>query len=120
MRCTRCPAGDGLRCRGESIRRFCELVASGRDDYRRFVADNPDHGPIPEAGPAPPAPGPDNEALLANAEACPRRAPIPEAERTPCGCTHRCLDGRGPRHRKGGVLLLDCWGCPIAPRRASP
>ena len=66
-----------------------------------------------------PVDGPADAELLANAESCPHRVPMPEAERTPCGCRWKCLAGRGPRRRRGGVLLSDCWACSLAPRRST-
>lgn len=60
---------------------------------------------------------PSSREILANAEACPHRVPMPEDRRTGCGCQHLCEAGRGPKWRKGGVTVLDCWACPIAPRR---
>lgn len=75
------------------------------------------------AEPPPPTPrvvqrqSPDAE-LLANAEACPHRVPMPEDRKTGCSCRYLCEAGKGPRHRKGGATLQDCWKCPIAPRLA--
>ena len=67
--------------------------------------------PGPEGDPSP-------EDLLANAESCPHFAPMPEGRKSSCGCQHMCKANLGPRRRKGGVLLTDCWACPEAPRRS--
>jgi hypothetical protein len=38
MRCPHCPLDRSLRCRGEEVRRFCELVDPSGPDYRREYA----------------------------------------------------------------------------------
>lgn len=67
-----------------------------------------------------PVAGPSDAALLDNAESCPRRVPMPEGRRSGCGCQHLCTAGKGPRWRKGGTTLRDCWDCEDAPRRSWP
>lgn len=83
--------------------------------------ETPPASPRPTAPPPPPRPsGPTTAEMIANAEACPHRVPMPEGEASPCGCRWKCLAGMGPKRRRGGVLLSDCWDCPIAPRITPP
>ena len=102
-RCDDCPVPDAAECRGETLRVKC-----ADDRYRAYfleVAEGRRELPVPP------------EDLLANAEACPHFAPMPEGRKSSCGCQHMCTANLGPRRRKGGVLLTDCWACPEAPRR---
>lgn len=63
----------------------------------------------------PPRPaGPD---VLRNARECPHRSLIPEAEREGCGCSHRCNAGKSGQPN-GGITVLQCWDCDLAPRRS--
>lgn len=108
--------------------RFRELLDPGSPDYdprywehvarlasRRRVSGRP--RPTPDAPPAP-APAAD---LLRNARGCPRRAPVPDAERIGCGCSHRCeADPHHSPRDDRSVTVLDCWACPIAPRHSWP
>lgn len=97
------------------------LVDAGREGYRPRLDEVRARlglGPYPRPTAAPsPAPGPTNADLIANAESCPHRVPMPEGRRSPCGCQWLCAAEKSPRHRRGGVLLSDCWDCPVAPRR---
>lgn len=107
--------------------RYRQLVDPDHPDYRpeyvagilaaagRLVDPAPGPAPDPEPVPADDPAAPSGADLLANARACPHRGPIPEAEREGCGCARRCSAGRSPRPN-GGVTVLDCWACPIAPR----
>lgn len=106
-RCHDCPVPAGPPCRGEVLRHKC-----GDPRYRAYFVRRAETGE-PESAPAPDAPPGDD--LLANAESCPHRVPMPDDRRTGCGCRHLCTAGMGPKRRKGGVTLADCWACPIAP-----
>lgn len=105
MRCDGCPVPAGLDCRGEVLRHKC-----GDPRYRAYFVNRATGSSI-----AVPPRETDAE-LLDNAESCPHRVPFPPEESPPCGCRWKCLAGKGPARRKGGVLLADCWACPIAPR----
>lgn len=103
-KCDNCPVPDPKECRGETLRVKCE-----DDRYRRYfleIAEGKRELPVPSAD------------QLANAEACEHREPMPDERKTSCGCQWLCTQGLGPRRRKGGVTLQDCWDCPIAPRRS--
>lgn len=108
MRCDDCPVPPGLACRGEALRNRRCGDATYREYFVRFASSPPP--------PLPRIPGPD---LLRNARGCPSREPIPEGDREGCGCSMRCDAGRS-RRENGGVTVLDCWACPIAPRLSWP
>ena len=100
-RCPHCPAEEGARCKGQEIRRLCELVdptsAAYNPAYVSLLVQAADAGERPSAR--------ETLALLRRMNACPDRF----AETT-CGCAGlaRCARGQG---RAGLVNHLDCFQC---------
>jgi hypothetical protein len=119
--CSRCTAENRPRClaRDTRSRRLCELVdpagAHYQPEYERLVFGEAPK-PVATAGgdPGPPS----IQALVSHAESCPHREPFP-AERPSCQCSHHCKAGQSKRQR-GGVTLMDCWGCKLRPGVALP
>jgi hypothetical protein len=110
-RCSHCPVGEGSRCKGQEIRRLCELVdptsAAYNPAYKPLLPEREEGSPDPEgaagAGGLPSVS--ESLALLRRLNACPDRF----AETT-CGCAGlaRCARGQG---RQGLVNHLDCFQC---------
>lgn len=71
--------------------------------------------------PATPRPRPSGGDYLRNARECPHREPITAEEREGCGCGHRCgADPTRSARPNGGVTVLECWACDLAPRLSWP
>jgi hypothetical protein len=104
-----CQLGHGEGCYAlRTTRRFCELIAQGRDDYRAYVerqtaaGTDADRPMIAETTP-PPSVG-ESLALLARMRTCPEWVP-----RSDCGCgVNECRAGKG---EAGRVSHAQCFGC---------
>lgn len=76
---------------------------------------------VPSAPPDVPAVRPSIRDIRANARACAHFEDYPPAERPGCGCKHRCTAGMSPQRDMvppgDGVSPVNCWDCPIAPRK---
>lgn len=65
--------------------------------------------------------GPPLRVQSAHARSCPHIEAYSPEERPGCGCRWKCAAGMSPQRDMvppgDGVTPLDCWACPIAPRR---
>lgn len=110
-RCPHCPVEEGARCKGQEIRRLCELVDRANPAYNpayiSLLKEGRENRPEPNgaaAGGASPSVSETLE-LLRGMNACPDRV----AE-TNCGCAGLARCGRG-HGRSGLVNHLDCFQC---------
>lgn len=125
MKCPSCPlAARPEGCWGESVARFCTLVASGRCDYAAMLYTRATGEPAPfacpEDVPEPPPVGTPPQAPLVVIhpsaillyKSCDYRGPVAQ-----CGCTplRVCWQGKGSRPDAdtsyGHVTERDCLAC---------
>ena len=116
IRCPHCPALAGARCKGQEIRRLCELVdptsTAYNPGYKALLSRGPDAVPARHASEgADEAPNlSETLMLLRLMKECPDRI-----ARTNCGCAGLAQCGRG-KGRQGLVNNLDCFECLRAER----
>lgn len=124
-RCAACPVADLPRCAGQSVRRYCELIAAGGPDVEFWTARVRERSsgarPTLTPGPAPTQPSPprdpgeiDRFGLL-RVLSCDHRLPLDPEDLAACGCGADravCLAGQSSRD-DGRVSFADCHACPL-------